>query len=134
VRHFIHLYFSGRSPYFPQLNLEFSADRFIRRGEGVWCLSSRDSAAIQAAAGSLDLLLVTVNATPDGDAFVAPLAQHGRLHVVGEVMEPIPVRALDIIMAQRSVSGSPTGSPVDITTTLNFAAHIRSHIRSSVFG
>lgn len=85
-------------------------------------LSSRDSSAIQAAAGSLDLLLVTVNATLDWDACVATLAPQGRLHVVGAVLEPIPVRAFDLIMAQRSVSGSPTGSPVDIATMLHFAA------------
>lgn len=85
-------------------------------------LSSRDSAAIGAAAGSLDLLLVTVNVPLDWDALIATLAPHGRLHVVGAVLEPIPVRAFDLILAQRSISGSPTGSPVDIAMMLDFAA------------
>ncbi len=85
-------------------------------------LSSRDSSAIQSAAGSFDLLLVTVNVPLDWDALMGTLAPRGRLHVVGAVLEPIPVRAFDLIMGQRSVSGSPTGSPVDIATMLDFAA------------
>jgi len=49
------------------------------------------------------------------------LAPNGRLHVVGAVLEPIPVAAFSLIMGQRSVSGSPTGSPVAIGTMLDFA-------------
>jgi uncharacterized zinc-type alcohol dehydrogenase-like protein len=50
------------------------------------------------------------------------LAPNGRLHVVGAVVEPIPVGAFSLIMQQRSVSGSPTGSPVAIETMLDFAS------------
>lgn len=85
-------------------------------------VSSRDGDAIRALAGSLDFLLVTVNVPLDWDALMATLAPDGRLHVVGAVLEPIPVRAFDLIMGRRSVSGSPTGSPVDIATMLDFAA------------
>jgi uncharacterized zinc-type alcohol dehydrogenase-like protein len=53
---------------------------------------------------------------------MATLRPKGRLHVVGAVLEPIPVNAMDIIMAQRSVSGSPTGSPTTIAQMLEFAA------------
>jgi uncharacterized zinc-type alcohol dehydrogenase-like protein len=48
------------------------------------------------------------------------------LHVVGAVLEPIPVAAFSLIMGQRSVSGSPTGSPTAIETMLDFAS--RHHI------
>lgn len=85
-------------------------------------VSSRDKRAIRALTGSLDLLLVTVNVPLDWPALVATLAPKGRLHVVGAVLEPIPVAAFDLIMAQRSVSGSPTGAPVTIATMLEFAA------------
>lgn len=85
-------------------------------------LASRDSNQIHKAAGSLDLLLVTVNVPLDWDALIGTLAAHGRLHVVGAVLEPIPVRAFDLILGQRSISGSPTGSPVDIAVMLDFAA------------
>ena len=49
-------------------------------------------------------------------------AQSLRSHVVGAVLEPIPVAAFSLIMGQRNISGSPTGSPVAIETMLDFAA------------
>ena len=85
-------------------------------------VSSKDSAAIKKLAGSFDLLISTVNATLDWDAMIGALAPNGRLHVVGAVLEPIPVSAFSLISQQRSVSGSPTGSPVAIETMLDFAS------------
>lgn len=85
-------------------------------------VSSKDSAAIKKLAGSFDLLISTVNVPLDWDAMIGALAPNGRLHVVGAVLEPIPVPAFSLIGAQRSVSGSPTGSPVAIETMLDFAA------------
>ncbi|HEY5802667.1 MAG TPA: NAD(P)-dependent alcohol dehydrogenase [Lysobacter sp.] len=93
-------------------------------------VASRDSSAIAAIAGSLDLLLVTVNVPMDWDAMVGTLAPKGRMHVVGAVLEPIPVAAFSLIMKQREISGSPTGSPTDIATLLDFAA--RHDIRPQV--
>jgi uncharacterized zinc-type alcohol dehydrogenase-like protein len=40
-------------------------------------------------------------------------------------VEPIPVSAFSLILQQRTVSGSPTGSPVGIATMLEFAARHR---------
>ncbi len=85
-------------------------------------VSSKDSAAIKKLGGSFDLLISTVNVTLDWDAMIGTLAPNGRLHVVGAVLEPIPVAAFSLILAQRSVSGSPTGSPVTIETMLDFAS------------
>ncbi len=85
-------------------------------------VSSRDPDAIKKLAGALDLLLVTVNVPLDWDALIASLAPNGRLHFVGVVVEPIPLHIMPLIMGQRSVSGSPTGSPVGIATMLDFAA------------
>ena len=85
-------------------------------------VSSRDSAAIKKLGGSFDLLISTVNAKLDWDAIIGTLAPNGRLHVVGAVLEPIPIAAFSLIMQQRSVSGSPSGSPVAIETMLDFAA------------
>ena len=83
---------------------------------------SKDSAAIKTLGGNFDLLISTVNVTLDWNALIATLAPTGRLHVVGAVLEPIPVAAFSLIMGQRSVSGSPTGSPVAIETMLDFAS------------
>ena len=85
-------------------------------------VSSKDSAAIKKLDGSFDLLISTVNVKLDWDAMIGTLAPNGRCHVVGAVLEPIPVAAFSLILQQRSVSGSPTGSPVAIGTMLDFAS------------
>jgi len=85
-------------------------------------LSSKDSAEIKKLAGSFDLLISTVDASLDWDAMIGALAPNGRLHIVGVVLEPIPVGAFPLIAQQRSVSGSPSGSPAAIDTMLDFAA------------
>ncbi len=85
-------------------------------------VSSKDSAAIKKLGGRFDLLISTVNAKLDWDALIGTLAPNGRLHLVGVVIEPIPVAALALIVQQRSVSGSPSGSPASIATMLDFAA------------
>ncbi|MDP1798446.1 MAG: alcohol dehydrogenase, partial [Planctomycetaceae bacterium] len=73
-------------------------------------------------AGSLDLLIVTANVPLDWEVLMATLAPNGRMHVVGAVLQPIPVSAIAMIFGQKSVSGSPTGSPVAMETMLEFAA------------
>ncbi|MGP1665951.1 MAG: NADPH-dependent aldehyde reductase Ahr, partial [Rhodanobacter sp.] len=75
-------------------------------------VASRDPAALKAIAGSLDLLLITVNVPMDWNALLGTLAKKGRMHVLGVVTEPIPVPAFTLISGQRDISGSPTGSPV----------------------
>ncbi|HSD61632.1 MAG TPA: zinc-binding dehydrogenase, partial [Burkholderiales bacterium] len=88
-------------------------------------VASGKKGSIRAMAGAIDLLLVTVNAPLDWAAMIGTLAPKGRMHLVGAVLEPIPVAAFDLIGAQRSISGSPTGSPVTIATMLGFAARHR---------
>lgn len=85
-------------------------------------VASNDPAAIAALAGSLDLVIVTVNVTLDWQAILSTLAPRGRLHFVGAVLEPIPVPAFALIGGQKSISGSPIGSPSSIATMLEFAA------------
>jgi uncharacterized zinc-type alcohol dehydrogenase-like protein len=85
-------------------------------------VSSRDSEAIKRLAGTFDLLIVTANVPLDWDALIASLAPNGRMHLVGAVLQPIPVAAFPLILGQRSISGSPTGAPVDISMMLEFAA------------
>ena len=83
---------------------------------------SADSDAIKKLAGTFDLLISTVNVKLDWDNMINSLKPNGRLHVVGAVLEPISVAAFSLIMGQRSVSGSPTGSPVGIEAMADFAA------------
>jgi uncharacterized zinc-type alcohol dehydrogenase-like protein len=85
-------------------------------------VSSKESSAIQALAGTFDLIIDTVNASLDWPAIFAALAPGGRLHVVGAVLEPIPVSAFSLILGEKSVAGSPTGSRAAIDAMLGFAA------------
>lgn len=85
-------------------------------------VNSRDSSTMKKIAGSLDFVISTVNVPLEWEAVIDTLAPRGRLHVVGAVLEPIPVAAFSLITAQRSISGSPVGSPATIATMLEFCA------------
>jgi len=85
-------------------------------------VNTRNADDIAKLAGSLNAIISTVNVSLDWDALVAALAPKGKLHTVGAVLEPIAISAFPIIMGQRSLSGSPTGSPTAIATMLDFAA------------
>lgn len=85
-------------------------------------VNSRDSNQLATAARTLDLVIVTVPVALDWKAMLATLRPRGRLHFVGAVPEPVPVAAMDLIMAQRDVSGSPNGSPTTSTKMMQFAA------------
>lgn len=68
-------------------------------------------------------VISTVNVSLDWQAIIDTLAPKGRLHLVGATLEPIPVSAFALIMAQKSISGSPNASPSVIATMLDFCAH-----------
>jgi len=85
-------------------------------------VNSRDPEDLKKLAGSLDFILVTANVPLDWPAILNALAPRGRLHVVGAVLEPIPVAAFSLIMGQKSVSGSPLGSPATTSKMLEFCA------------
>lgn len=85
-------------------------------------VSSTDPKALAAIAGSLDFLLVTVNVPLDWDAYLSALAPDGRLHIVGAVLQPLPIPAFSLIGGRKSISGSPLGSPATVATMLDFCA------------
>lgn len=84
-------------------------------------LNSRDESEIEAAAGSFDLIISTVNVKLDWNLYLNTLRARGRLHFVGATLEPLDISAFSLIMSQRSVSGSPVGSPAIISQMLDFA-------------
>ena len=88
-------------------------------------VSSTDKAALKALRRSLDFIIVTVNVALDWNSYLAALKPKGRLHFVGAVMEPIPVTAFSLIGGQKTVGGSPTGSPSAIARMLEFSARHR---------
>lgn len=86
-------------------------------------VNSRDPEALKAVAGSLDFILSTVNVSLDWTAYIQALRPKGRLHFVGVVLEPVPVSVFGLLDRQKTLSGSPLGSPATVTQMLRFAAH-----------
>lgn len=85
-------------------------------------VDARDAKVLRSLAGQFDFILVTVNVPQDWQALLSALAPRGRLHVVGAVLEPMPIPAFSLIGGQKSVSGSPTGSPAVAASMLDFCA------------
>lgn len=85
-------------------------------------VTSTDRAALKALAGSLDFIIVTVNVALDWAVYTAALRPRGRLHFVGAVLEPLQLNAFHLIGGQKTLSGSPVGSPATIATMLEFCA------------
>ena len=85
-------------------------------------INSRSPTEIAAAAGQFDFILSTVNVKLDWSTYLETLRPKGRLHFVGATLEPLDIGAFPLIMGQRSVSGSPVGSPGNIGRMLQFAA------------
>ena len=84
-------------------------------------ISSRDDRELAKARGSLDFILVTANVPLNWPAYIDALAPRGRLHFVGAVLEPVAIPPIALLIAQKSVSGSPLGSPATTRSMLDFA-------------
>lgn len=84
--------------------------------------NTKNPDALKKIAGSLDLILSTINVPLDLPGLIGTLAPQGRLHVVGAVVQPMPLPVLPLIFGQKSISGSPTGSPTAIDAMLEFSA------------
>jgi uncharacterized zinc-type alcohol dehydrogenase-like protein len=84
-------------------------------------LNSRDANEIKSAAGRFDYILSTVNVKLDWNLYLGTLAPRGRLHFVGATLAPLDIGVFSLIGAQRSVSGSPVGSPATVAKMLDFA-------------
>ena len=85
-------------------------------------INTRETGAMKKLAGSFDLLLSTVSADQDWPSFVAALRPKGTLCVVGAAPSPVAVAAFSLITGQKAISGSPTGSPLDLAEMLDVAA------------
>lgn len=84
-------------------------------------LNSRDDDELAAAEGMFDLIISTVNVKLEWNLYLSTLKPKGRLHFVGATLEPLDINAFALIMQQRSISGSPVGSPATIAKMLDFA-------------
>ncbi|PXW89635.1 putative zinc-type alcohol dehydrogenase-like protein [Nitrosomonas sp. Nm84] len=84
-------------------------------------LDTKNPTELAAAANRFDLILTTVNVKLDWNAYIATLRPKGRLHFLGVPLESVDINVFPLIASQRSVSGSPVGSPTGIATMLRFA-------------
>jgi uncharacterized zinc-type alcohol dehydrogenase-like protein len=85
-------------------------------------VNSRDPSALEDEAGNFDLILSTVNIKLDWNAYMAALKPKGRLHFLGATLDPLDLHVFPMLLGQRSVSGSPVGSPATIRRMLEFTA------------
>ena len=85
-------------------------------------VNTRDTAALKKVAGSYDLILSTVSADQDFQGFVGALRPKGTLVVLGASPSPLQIGAFSLIGGQKTIAGSPTGSPRDLHEMLDVAA------------
>lgn len=74
---------------------------------------------IKSLSNKFDLIIVTTNVELDWDLFIGTLAPEGKLHIVGAV-DQIKAKVFPFISQERSMGGSPTGSPSVIIKMLEF--------------
>ena len=85
-----------------------------------YVLNSTKTNEIKSVEGKFDYIISTVNVKLDWNMYLSTLASKGRLHFVGAVLEPLDINAFSLISQQRTVSGSPVGSPGSINKMLEF--------------
>ena len=85
-------------------------------------VNSRDDAELEKLKGKFDMILSTVNVPLNWKGYLAALAPKGKLHLVGAVLEPIQVGAFDLIMNQKAITGTATGSPYVVRKMIEFCA------------
>ncbi|MDF7659154.1 NAD(P)-dependent alcohol dehydrogenase [Erwiniaceae bacterium L1_54_6] len=95
--------------------LAMGADRVV---------NSRDPEALNALAGQFDLIISTVAVDLDWKPYYQALARQGKFHTVGAVMKPFEVPAFSLIVGDRAVTGSSTGSPGQLRALLKLAARV----------
>ena len=83
-------------------------------------VATREPKGLAAIAGTLDMILVTVNVPLDWDAYIAALRPRGRLHIVGAAPE-VTATVFPLLAGQKSIGGSPVGSPATVAKMVDFA-------------
>lgn len=83
-------------------------------------INSKDSKQLEMVSGKLKFILNTTNVSLDWNSYLLALSPKGKLHTVGAVLEPMEIPAFSLIMGDKSVGGSPIGSPELIRLMLEF--------------
>jgi uncharacterized zinc-type alcohol dehydrogenase-like protein len=81
---------------------------------------SRHADEMKKQAGSFDFILDAVSADHDINAYIELLRRDGNITLVGAPEKPLAVPAFSLIMARRSLSGSPIGGIAETQEMLDF--------------
>ncbi|WP_109435881.1 NAD(P)-dependent alcohol dehydrogenase [Aquimarina sp. AU119] len=93
-------------------------------------INSKSPEELESITGKLNFILNTTNVTLDWNSYLRTLAPKGKLHTVGAVLEPMAIPAFSLIGGEKSVGGSPLGSPALTETMLDFC--VRHNIYPTV--
>jgi alcohol dehydrogenase (NADP+) len=93
--------------------IQLGADRYF---------ASSDPETFSRLAGSFDLIINTVSASIDINAYLRLLAVDGVLVNVGAPADPLSVQAFSLIPARRTLAGSTIGSIAETQQMLDFCA------------
>lgn len=93
-------------------------------------VNSRDQTALAKIQGSLDFILNTADADLNWTSYINALKPKGIFHTVGVTPNPISFTPFDLISGQKSLSGSPLGSPATVEKMLEFC--VRHDIKPQV--
>ncbi len=83
-------------------------------------INSKSKEDLRRVAGKLNFILNTTNASLNWKAYLKALAPTGKFHTVGMVMDPMAIPASSLINGEKTVGGSPVGSPALTRTMLDF--------------
>lgn len=93
-------------------------------------INSKSPEDLKKIKGELDFIINTTNVSLNWKAYLRALAPTGKFHTVGMVMEPMAIPASSLINGEKTVGGSPVGSPALTRTMLNFC--VRHNIYPTV--
>ena len=85
-------------------------------------LNIKDAEATAAMAGGFDLILNTISAQHDYNAYLALLGLNGVMVVVGVPTEPVPLHAFSLVGGNKVIAGSMIGGIPETQEMLDFCA------------
>lgn len=85
-------------------------------------LATSDPKTFEKLAGTFDLIVNTVSAVLDWNAYVSLLKTDGTMVVVGIPESAIPVHAFSLVMGRRSLAGSLIGGIAETQEMLDFCS------------
>lgn len=104
--------------------LELGAHNFV---------NTRETKGLKALAGSFDFILSTTNADQDWSAYITALRPTGTLCFVGAPQKPATLPIFPLISGQKSITGSPIGSPLLLREMLDVAVRHGVHAKTERF-